>query len=214
MTAQPLVPPGSPDRHTGYGALAPVGPHLGERVSALVDGALPADARDRALVHLGGCDQCRAEVDSARLLKARLAALPTPAVPADLTARLLAMGEPGGPVPPRPSALPSQPRMLNVPGRPGASRPQGSRPAGRVSRTSARPSTRNPRRTVRLAALAGAALSTIVVAVVGFSGGVGPESQPQPPVSQLTSNLTGFSDPLVDVSIAVRKARTGTATLP
>jgi hypothetical protein len=57
-----------------------------------------------------------------------------------------------------------------------------------------------------LAALAGAALSTMVVAVVGISGGVGSEGQPQPPLSQLTSNVGGVSDPLVDVTIALRKA--------
>ena len=71
--------------------------------------------------------------------KARLAVLPSPAVPAALTARLLALAEPGGPVPPRPGPLPSQPRMLNVPARPSASRPQGSRPAGRSSRSSSPP---------------------------------------------------------------------------
>ena len=37
----------------------PVGPHLGERVSSLVDGALADDARDRALVHIAGCAECR-----------------------------------------------------------------------------------------------------------------------------------------------------------
>jgi anti-sigma factor RsiW len=209
VTGLPLVPVG------------PVGPHLGERISALVDGALAADARDRALVHIAGCDQCRAEVESARLLKARLAVLPSPAVSAALTSRLLAMAEPGGPVPPTPGHLPSQPRMLNVPARladrPGNGRPQGSRPAGRADRASSRSdNTRSARRTVRLAALAGAALSTMVVAVVGISGGVGSEGQPQPPLSQLTSNVGGVSDPLVDVTIAVRKAsnRGAYATTP
>ena len=194
MTAQPLVP---------SGPIGPVGPHLGERISALVDEALPADARDRALVHIAGCDQCRLEVESSRLLKARLSVLPDPQVPVGLTARLLAMAEPGGPIPPRPSQLPTQPRVMGVPTRPTAARPQGSRPAGRSNRMSG-PS---PRRTVRLAALAGAALSTMVVAVVGLSSGVGPES-PRPPLTQLTSNVgstTGGSDPMLDVSRVIRR---------
>lgn len=194
MTAQPLIP---------SGPIGPVGPHLGERISALVDEALPADARDRALVHIAGCDQCRLEVESSRLLKARLSVLPAPQVPAALTARLLAMSEPGGPIPPRPSQLPTQPRVIGVPSRPTAARPQGSRPAGRANRTAVR----SPRRTVRLAALAGAALSTMVVAVVGLSPGVGSESR-TPPLTQLTSNVgstTGGSDPMLDISRVIRR---------
>lgn len=201
MTAQPLVPSGS------FGPVGPVGPHLGDRISGLVDGALADDARDRALVHIAGCADCRAEFESARLLKARLSVLPAPALSAALTARLLAMADPGGPIPPRPGQLPSQPRMLTVPARPGGGRPQGSRPAGRTNRDS----TRSGRRTVRLAALAGAALSTMVVAVVGISGNVGSETQPQAPLTQLTSNVGGISDPIVEVSLAVRKA--GSSTL-
>lgn len=193
------------------GPVEPVGPHLGERISALVDEALPDDARDRALMHITGCGTCRAEFDAARLLKARLSVLPAPEVPAGLTARLLAMAEPGGPIPPRPAQLPTQPRPLNVPSRPAAGRPQGSRPAGRMNRSPERsPARRAPRRTVRLAALAGAALSTMVVAVVGLSAGVGSDSR-TPPLTQLTSNVgssgatTGTVDPMVDVTRVIRK---------
>ncbi len=49
-----------------FGGGSPVGPHLGDRISALVDSALADDARDRALVHIAGCAQCRAELDAAR----------------------------------------------------------------------------------------------------------------------------------------------------
>jgi anti-sigma factor RsiW len=203
VSAQPFVP---------SGPVGPVGPHLGDRISALVDDALPADARDRALVHITGCASCRLEFESARLLKARLSVLPAPQVPSGLTARLLAMAEPGGPIPPRPSQLPTQPRVMGAPSRPTAARPQGSRPAGRSDRTPgiSRTSSPSPRRTVRLAALAGAALSTMVVAVVGLSSGVGSES-PKAPVSQLTSNVGGTSgastgtDPMLDVSRVIRR---------
>jgi hypothetical protein len=180
----------------------PVGPHLGERVSAFVDETLAEDARDRALVHIAGCGLCRDEVESSRLLKIRLSVLPAPQVSAALTARLLAMAEPGGPIPPRPGQLPGQPRAVNVPARPAAGRPQGSRPAGRNNRDS----THSARRTVRLAALAGAALSTMVVTVVGLSGAVGTDTAPKPPVSQLTSNVGGVSDPMLEVSRILRKA--------
>jgi hypothetical protein len=197
---------GSAPAAGSVGPVGPIGPHLGERVSAFVDDAMAADARDRALVHMGGCDQCRAEVDAARLMKSRLAALPTPEIPSSLTARLLAMAEPGGPIPPRPGRMPGGPRVstvprpaATVPDRPVAGRPQGSRPAGRVQRQS----TRSTRRGVRLAALAGAALSTVVVAVVGFSAATGSEPN-RAPLTQLTSNVGGTSDPVVDLSRAIR----------
>lgn len=75
--------------------------HLGERVSALVDGELGHAERERVLAHLAECAACRREVEEVRALKARLRAMEPPAVPADLTVSLLRMAEPGGPVPPR-----------------------------------------------------------------------------------------------------------------
>ncbi|WP_207933669.1 zf-HC2 domain-containing protein, partial [Actinomadura sp. GC306] len=45
---------------------------LGERLTALVDGELGHEERDRVLAHLAGCAQCRDEVTSLRLLKGRL----------------------------------------------------------------------------------------------------------------------------------------------
>jgi anti-sigma factor RsiW len=66
-------------------------PHLGGLVAAVVDGALDHEARERALGHLARCDDCRAEVEAQRRLKARLAQLGTPEVPAGLAERLLAL---------------------------------------------------------------------------------------------------------------------------
>src|SRR6266576_773112 len=65
--------------------------HLGEQVSALVDGELDHDARDRALAHLTGCAECRAEVDAERRAKARLGQLADPVMPFEVTARLSAL---------------------------------------------------------------------------------------------------------------------------
>lgn len=75
--------------------------HLGERISALVDGELGHAERERALAHLTFCAACRREVEEMRSLKARLRAMEPPAMPADLTMSLLRMAEPGGPIPPR-----------------------------------------------------------------------------------------------------------------
>ncbi|MBO3750855.1 zf-HC2 domain-containing protein [Streptosporangiaceae bacterium NEAU-GS5] len=80
--------------------------HLGERVSALIDGELGHSERERALAHLTFCADCRAEVDAFRALKARLRAMESPGMPVDVTMALLRMSEPGDPLPPRPRPLP------------------------------------------------------------------------------------------------------------
>jgi anti-sigma factor RsiW len=76
--------------------------HLGDRLSALVDGELDGAERDRAHAHLASCEQCRTEAAELRALKQKLRALMTGA-PADaaMTRRLIAMAGPGGPLPPR-----------------------------------------------------------------------------------------------------------------
>lgn len=72
----------------------------GETLSALVDGALSHDERDRVHAHLAGCDRCRAEVEVLRGLKVRLFGLAaaTPPPPAGLEATLRSLA---APVPPR-----------------------------------------------------------------------------------------------------------------
>ena len=51
--------------------------HLGDRLSALVDGELTGAERDRAYAHLASCEQCRAEAAGLRALKQKLRALET-----------------------------------------------------------------------------------------------------------------------------------------
>jgi len=68
--------------------------HLGDLAAALVDGALDGGARDRALVHIAGCTDCRAEVDHQRQLKERLRRRGDPFPPTGLTDRLSAIGRP------------------------------------------------------------------------------------------------------------------------
>ena len=76
--------------------------HLGDRLSALVDGELDGAERDRAHAHLASCEQCRAEAAELRALKQKLRGLMSRApAEAAMTRRLIAMTGPGGPLPPR-----------------------------------------------------------------------------------------------------------------
>jgi anti-sigma factor RsiW len=85
--------------------------HLGHRLSALIDGELDADERDRVLVHLARCEPCRGEAVALRTLKRRMNALGEAAADAALTRRLIGLGQPGqsppgGPRPGIPGPVP------------------------------------------------------------------------------------------------------------
>lgn len=69
--------------------------HLGQRISALIDGELTDVERDRVLTHLAGCDECRQEAVALRALKQRMHSLGEAMVDAALTGRLMAMAGPG-----------------------------------------------------------------------------------------------------------------------
>jgi anti-sigma factor RsiW len=71
--------------------------HLGQRISALIDGELTDAERDRVLTHLAGCDACRQEAVALRALKQRMHSLGEAMVDAALTGRLMAMAAPGEP---------------------------------------------------------------------------------------------------------------------
>jgi len=101
--------------------------HLGDRLSALVDGELGGAELDRAHAHLAGCEPCRAEAAELRALKRKLRGL-LDGAPAEaaMTRRLIAMTGPGGPVPPRrrllrvvPGRRPAKPATGPVSSRPG-----------------------------------------------------------------------------------------------
>ncbi|WP_425508447.1 anti-sigma factor family protein [Streptomyces roseirectus] len=68
--------------------------HLGDRLSALVDGELGHDARERVLAHVATCSKCKAEVDAQRRLKSVFSEVAPPAPSASFLARL--QGLPGG----------------------------------------------------------------------------------------------------------------------
>jgi hypothetical protein len=67
--------------------------HLGSRISAFVDGELPASARDHALAHCERCASCRRDVAVERWLKVQHRSM-TPAEPsATLLGNLFAIGQ-------------------------------------------------------------------------------------------------------------------------
>jgi anti-sigma factor RsiW len=121
--------------------------HLGDRLSALVDGELDGADLDRAHAHLAGCKPCRTEAAELRQLKQKLRELMTRALadgaPAEaaMTRRLVAMTGPGGPVPARSvparsgpvgsvpvgSGSPRRRRLRAMPGRRPAAGPEVSR---------------------------------------------------------------------------------------
>ena len=92
--------------------------HLGDRLSALVDGELGGAERDRAYAHLASCEQCRTEAAELRALKQKLRKLVSDApAEAAMTRRLIAMTGPGGPPPPRRRLLrPAARREIRRPG--------------------------------------------------------------------------------------------------
>jgi anti-sigma factor RsiW len=68
--------------------------HLGERLSALIDGELSHTQRDRVLAHLAQCESCRVEAAALRALKRRMRTLGEASARAALTDRLMALGAP------------------------------------------------------------------------------------------------------------------------
>jgi len=75
--------------------------HLGEQISALIDGELTGAELDRANAHLAACERCRAEAAEIRQLKRDLRALFEVDGNDELTRRLLGEAGTGGPVPSR-----------------------------------------------------------------------------------------------------------------
>ncbi|MFJ8471777.1 anti-sigma factor family protein [Kitasatospora sp. NPDC094011] len=66
--------------------------HLGDRLSAFLDGELGHDSRERVLAHLATCPQCKAEADEGRSVKHLLTRTDTPGPSTALMARLMAVG--------------------------------------------------------------------------------------------------------------------------
>jgi anti-sigma factor RsiW len=117
--------------------------HLGELLSALVDGELSGAELDRANAHVAACGACRVEANALRRLKHELRALGEVSESGDITRRLLAMsGQDGQPGPARAAAPgPARPlgrehaqrRRVRAAGAPPAADPYSASPSGRLA---------------------------------------------------------------------------------
>jgi hypothetical protein len=184
--------------------------HLGDLLSALVDGELSGTELDRANAHVAACGACRVESHALRRLKHQLRALAEVSDSDDFTRRLLAMSD--------------------ADGQPGQEVPDATVPARRLGRARARrrrvaagrramadPYSAQPsRRMVRRRRGRYMLWSTVSAVVVGLgtaafgmggnSGSTGPQITPQLEVFDvqhaMTSGDVPFEDP-ADVSARV-----------
>lgn len=163
--------------------------HLGDRLSAVVDGELGHAERDLVLAHLARCDSCRELVEVERAVKARLVGLAPPPLPPSLVARLQHISAP--------------PLAVAPTGAESASADDARLPARRLRRATRRPSGRPlaPGRARRRTASAGAfvvvGLSTAFVLGGQDAGG---EAPVRPAVERFSiehASVTG-TVPLVD----------------
>ncbi len=171
--------------------------HLGDHLSALIDGELTGAELDRANAHLAACGTCRAEANALRRLKAELRALAEVCDADGLTRRLLAMPtEVGpGPVAPMPAARRGHGAGGRGPGRP-ASRRDLADPYTGLSR---RPGGRRRRRYVLWSTVS---LVVVGVGTAAFSMGggaaTGPKITPQLEVFDMQHAVTSGDVPYAD----------------
>ncbi|MEU6239972.1 anti-sigma factor [Streptomyces sp. NPDC047024] len=186
--------------------------HLGDRLSALVDGELGHETRERVLAHLATCGRCKAEADAQRRLKNVFAQAAPPPPSESFLARLQGLpgggpdsGDrlPGGPFGPGPDAgvfgvrdpdrfafgyVPAVPAHAAVPDEQGFRiHPVGERSASRG---------------LRFAVAAAGAVSLAAVALGGVGGAL---------PGDLTADARGGSGAGSNVAPA-RSAGTGTGT--
>jgi hypothetical protein len=194
--------------------------HLGPRISALVDGELGHDARDRALAHVAHCRTCRDTLESERAVKDLLAAAVPPAPSDRVLASLQALALPGNPVPPRARTMPQGPVVPVLP--PPGQAPRGARTDSRAPAGSGPGAAATTRRTTRRARYAAVGALSVAGLVLGTAFAAGaPRQSPSPvvpPAAELTvehnATTSGFSlgDPGLGVASGLGSA--GDVTFP
>ncbi|MGV9564396.1 anti-sigma factor family protein [Streptomyces sp. NPDC003480] len=202
----------------------PAEQHLGDRLSALVDGELGHDTRERVLAHLATCAKCKAEADAQRRLKNVFAEAAPPPPSESFLARLQGLSAggdvDGGGTPlggggfgrrlPPGAGLPAGPGVFGVRGEPFGYVPTGPHAAAltppedraltgdrgfRIHHVG-RPDTERPSsRGRRFAFAAAGAVSLAAIALGGVSVGVPSDMSPEARGSGTGSNVTPMRSP-------------------
>ena len=162
--------------------------HLGDRLSALVDGELDGAELDRAHAHLAGCERCRTEAAELRALKQKLRELMTGApAEAAMTRRLIAMTGPGGPLPPQRRPLRVVPARQSgvgpAPSGPALSGPAPSRSAPSGPAPSARAGRRSRPARHRRYLVLGTVSLVVGLGAAAFTAGGGGDASPGPRIT-------------------------------
>ncbi|MGW1254046.1 zf-HC2 domain-containing protein [Streptomyces sp. NPDC002513] len=199
----------------------PAEQHLGDRLSALVDGELGHETRERVLAHLATCAKCKAEADAQRRLKNVFAEAAPPPPSESFLARLQGLsaggdadgdGTPlgGGGFGGRPSSssgLPSEPGVLGetfgyVPTGPHATaltpsedRALSGERGFRIHHVGRSDTERPYSRGRRFAFVAAGAVSLAAIALGGVSTGVPADTAPEARGSDTGSNVTPVRSP-------------------
>jgi anti-sigma factor RsiW len=182
--------------------------HLGDLLSALVDGELSGADLDRASAHVAACGACRVEANALRRLKHELRALAEVSDLGDMTRRLLAMnsqaGQPGlaARVPARqPGSERAQRRRVGTAGQRAIADSYSALPSGRLT----------GRRRGRYVLWSTVSLVVVGIGTAAFGMGgnaspAGPQITPQLEVFDIQHAITSgdvpFEDP-ADVSARV-----------
>ncbi|WP_369249012.1 anti-sigma factor [Streptomyces sp. R41] len=208
----------------------PAEQHLGDRLSALVDGELGHESRERVLAHLATCAKCKAEADAQRRLKNVFAEVAPPPPSESFLARL--QGLPGGGESDGPgSPLGGRGFGGRLPGADGSSgvtgffgvrgEPFGYVPAGphadvlppssgrgfRIHDVSRHEAERSSSRGLRFAFAAAGAVSLAAVALGGVSTGVPGDTADARGGSGTGSNVTPMRSPGTGASTAPESQR-------
>ncbi|MCF2532923.1 anti-sigma factor family protein [Yinghuangia soli] len=192
--------------------------HPEDKLAAYVDGELGHEAREKVLVHLAQCADCRAEAEEQRRVKALLVNSSRPDPSADLMARLLAMGAGGigGPGGESEEAAPPRPRGAGQPltRSPGSARPRGtSGPrAGRPGNAPARVRPPVSRRRLTFAAAGAFSMMAMALSSAVIAGGPAGGSSGRPAAPVVERNLVEQAG-TVGVSPTSGAANATTATL-
>ncbi|HEX3751366.1 MAG TPA: zf-HC2 domain-containing protein [Streptosporangiaceae bacterium] len=196
--------------------------HLGNRLSALIDGELNAAERERVHAHLAGCAECRAEANALRALKKRMRGLGEVPPGDRLTQRLIGIAEPGAPVPPRRQAR----RMTGSSSRPRPgfrTVPRAATGTGPAARPPARPTPvrgpgrrRHPARYLALGVVscAVAGLSVTAFTMGGGQQTPGPRITPQVQLYSVQHALTTGQLPPGGSSGVPAPESTGSTPIP